>query len=102
MNFPETIEYTYDGEKYRAEYDGEHDNPDDCFYMVYQWEPMGFWFRYCHHTYKGIQEILDQQTKEKQMNVTTLKQQLEAAQQEITKLQQAIEKKLKPSLTLQL
>lgn len=68
MNFPEVIEYTHDGEKYRAEYDGEHDNPDDCFYMVHQWEPMGFWFKYCHHTYKGIQEILNQQTKEKQMN----------------------------------
>ena len=88
MNFPEAIEYTYDGEKYRAEYDGEHDNPDNCFYMVYQWEPMGFWFRYCHHTYKGIQKII---TKEKQMNSTALKQQLEAAQQEITKLQQALE-----------
>lgn len=92
MNFPEVIEYTYDGEKYRAEYDGEHDNPDDCFYMVYWQSDIGNWLTYCHHTYKGIQEILDQQTKEKQMNVTTLKQQLEAAQQEITKLQQAIEK----------
>ncbi len=88
MNFPEVIEYTYDGEKYRAEYDGEHDNPNNCFYMVYQWEPLGFWFIYCHHTYKGIQELI---TKEKQMDVTTLKQQLEAAQQEITKLQQALE-----------
>lgn len=93
MNFPEVIEYIHDGEKYRAEYDGEHDNPDNCFYMVYQWEPMGFWFRYCHDTHKGIQEILNQQTKDQNtMNVTTLKQQLEAAQQEITKLQQAIEK----------
>jgi len=39
MNFPEVIEYTHNGEKYRAEYAGEHDNPDDCFYMVY-WEPI--------------------------------------------------------------
>lgn len=92
MNFPEVIEYTHNGEKYLAKYDGEWGS-DDCLYMVYWQSDNDYWLKYCHHTYKGIQEILNQQTKDQNtMNVTTLKQQLEAAQNEITKLQQAIEK----------
>jgi len=89
MNFPEVIEYTHNGEKYRAEYDGEHDNPDDCFYMVYWKSDMGYWLTYCHQTYKGIQEILDQQTKERQMNT------LEKYQADVEAAQKLLERAIK-------
>ena len=89
MNFPEVIEYSVENDKFKAELEYVDDYYDAIYLVYLQGGSELSWLSYCYNSYKNIQEIIN---KEKQMNVTTLKQQLEAAQQEITKLQQAIEK----------
>ena len=89
MNFPEVIEYSVENDKFRAELEYVDDYYDAIYLVYLQGGSELSWLSYCYNSYKNIQEIIN---KEKQMNVTALKQQLEAAQNEITKLQQAIEK----------
>lgn len=88
MNFPEVIEYSVENDKFKAELEYVDDYYDAIYLVYLQGGSELSWLSYCYNSYKNIQEIIN---KEKQMNVTALKQQLEAAQQEITKLQQAIE-----------
>jgi len=89
--FPQVIEYTENGTKFRAEYDKEYDD-GKCFYLVYHWyenesvgpfkqpQDLGCWLVYCHQTFEGIMEIMNKEkTKMKQLKPFNLEQALAGA-----------------------
>ena len=91
MKFPQVIEYTENGTKFRAEYDKEYDD-GQCFYLVYFWnenesvgpfkqpQDLGCWLVYCHQTFEGIMEIINKEkTKMKQLKPFNLEQALAGA-----------------------
>lgn len=91
MKFPQVIEYTKNGTKFRAEYDKEYDD-GKCFYLVYHWyenesvgpfkqsQDLGCWLVYCHQTFEGIMEIMNKEkTKMKQLKPFNLEQALAGA-----------------------
>lgn len=99
MNYPEVIEYSYNGDKFRAEY------TFDEFYDVYIWSKnesigpfvkdqevdLGWWIMYYHHSYEGIMEMINEQKEKPVNNIDKAKQAVEAAQKQLKEAVKALE-----------
>ena len=105
MNYPEVIEYSYNGDKFRAEY------TFDEFYDVYIWSKnesvgpfvkdkeveLGWWIMYYHNSYDGIMEIINGQKESQMSNIDKAKQAVEAAQKQLEDAMKALEQAEKKS-----
>lgn len=99
MNYPEVIEYSYNGDKFRAEY------TFDEFYDVYIWNEnesvgpfvkdkevdLGWWIMYYHHSYEGIMEMINEQKEKLMSNINKAKQVVESAQKQLEEAVKALE-----------
>lgn len=100
MNYPTVIGYSYNGDKFRAEY------TFDEFYDVYIWSEnesvgpflkdqeieLGWWIMYYHHSYDGIMEMINEQEKTMQQNtIQQMEQTVEQLLAKAEELKQQIE-----------